>query len=106
MNAPCFVFHIVWFTHAIPRHAFQLWLIMRRSLKTQDKLRQWDVDPATDLTQSVEFNSWACGHGRGSPSSGEYNCVVSTFGKQANRSKHCGQDPHRSCYVLYMVGTE
>ncbi|GKE40166.1 hypothetical protein Tco_1463571, partial [Tanacetum coccineum] len=28
-----------------------LWLIMRRSLKTQDKLRQWDVDPATDLTQ-------------------------------------------------------
>ncbi|GJS32596.1 putative reverse transcriptase domain, reverse transcriptase zinc-binding domain protein [Tanacetum coccineum] len=44
-------FHIVWFTHAIPRHAFQLWLIMRRSLKTQDKLRQWDVDPATDLTQ-------------------------------------------------------
>ncbi|GJY35217.1 reverse transcriptase domain, reverse transcriptase zinc-binding domain protein [Tanacetum coccineum] len=44
-------FHIVWFSHAIPRHAFQLWLIMRRSLKTQDKLRQWDVDPATDLTQ-------------------------------------------------------
>ncbi|GJY04170.1 putative reverse transcriptase domain-containing protein [Tanacetum coccineum] len=30
---------------------FTLWLIMRRSLKTQDKLRQWDVDPATDLTQ-------------------------------------------------------
>ncbi|GJV91865.1 hypothetical protein Tco_1539678, partial [Tanacetum coccineum] len=30
---------------------FTLWFIMRRSLKTQDKLRQWDVDPATDLTQ-------------------------------------------------------
>ncbi|GJT87817.1 putative reverse transcriptase domain-containing protein [Tanacetum coccineum] len=44
-------FHIVWFPHAIPRHAFQLWLIVRRSLKTQDKLRQWDVDPVTDLTQ-------------------------------------------------------
>ncbi|GKC72086.1 zinc finger BED domain-containing protein RICESLEEPER 2-like protein [Tanacetum coccineum] len=45
-------FHIVWFTHAIPRHTFRLCLIMRRSLKTQDKLRQWDVDPATDLTQN------------------------------------------------------
>nr|GEY05494.1 hypothetical protein [Tanacetum cinerariifolium] len=44
-------FHTVWFSHAIPRHAFQLWLIMRRNLKTQDKLRRWDVDPATDLTQ-------------------------------------------------------
>ncbi|GKA05593.1 retrotransposon protein, putative, ty1-copia subclass [Tanacetum coccineum] len=44
-------FHIVWFLHAIPRYTFQLWLIMRRSLKMQDKLRQWDVDPVTDLTQ-------------------------------------------------------
>nr|GEV69561.1 hypothetical protein [Tanacetum cinerariifolium] len=34
---------IVWFSHNIPRHAFILWLIMRNSLKTQDKLRQWDV---------------------------------------------------------------
>ncbi|GJX37013.1 putative reverse transcriptase domain-containing protein [Tanacetum coccineum] len=32
-------FHTVWFSHAIPRHAFQLWLVMRRDLKTQDKLR-------------------------------------------------------------------
>ncbi|GJS81487.1 putative reverse transcriptase domain, reverse transcriptase zinc-binding domain protein [Tanacetum coccineum] len=43
--------HIVWFSHAILRHAFHLWLIMRRSLKTQDKLRQWDVAPTTDITQ-------------------------------------------------------
>ncbi|GKC90097.1 hypothetical protein Tco_1150746 [Tanacetum coccineum] len=27
----------------IPRHAFHLWLVMRKSLKTHDKLRQWDV---------------------------------------------------------------
>nr|GEW35980.1 hypothetical protein [Tanacetum cinerariifolium] len=26
-----------------PRHAFNLWLIMRESLKTQDKVQQWDI---------------------------------------------------------------
>ncbi|GJS81490.1 hypothetical protein Tco_0748031 [Tanacetum coccineum] len=43
--------HTVWYSHAILRHAFHLWLVMRRSLKTQDKLRQWDVAPTTDITQ-------------------------------------------------------
>ncbi|GJS41231.1 hypothetical protein Tco_0566274 [Tanacetum coccineum] len=38
------------FTHQIPRHAFHLWLVMRNSLKTQDKLRQWDVGDGTDLS--------------------------------------------------------
>nr|GEV96230.1 hypothetical protein [Tanacetum cinerariifolium] len=42
---------IVWFSHNIPRHAFILWIIMRNSLKTQDKLRQWDVGIGTDLSQ-------------------------------------------------------
>ncbi|GJZ05760.1 hypothetical protein Tco_0539553 [Tanacetum coccineum] len=40
---------IVWFSHCIPRYAFHLWLVMRNSLKTQDKLRQWDVGVGTDL---------------------------------------------------------
>nr|GEV67908.1 reverse transcriptase domain, reverse transcriptase zinc-binding domain protein [Tanacetum cinerariifolium] len=40
---------VIWFPHCIPRHVFQLWLVMRNSLKTQDKLRQWDVDGGTDL---------------------------------------------------------
>ncbi|GJR77253.1 hypothetical protein Tco_0089618 [Tanacetum coccineum] len=40
----------VWFSHAILRHAFHLCLVMRRSLKTQDKLRQWDVAPIADIT--------------------------------------------------------
>ncbi|GJU00845.1 reverse transcriptase domain, reverse transcriptase zinc-binding domain protein [Tanacetum coccineum] len=40
---------VVWFSHCIPRHAFHLWLVMRRSLKTQDKMRQWDVGGGTDL---------------------------------------------------------
>ncbi|GJU57183.1 reverse transcriptase domain, reverse transcriptase zinc-binding domain protein [Tanacetum coccineum] len=41
--------HIVWFTAAIPRHAFHVWLLMCRKLKTQDKLRQWDVGESVDL---------------------------------------------------------
>ncbi|GKB24098.1 putative reverse transcriptase domain, reverse transcriptase zinc-binding domain protein [Tanacetum coccineum] len=97
-------FHIVWFSHAIPRHAFQLWLIMRRSLKMQDKLRQWDVDPVTDLTQvrcslcitqadshehlffecSYSYKVWSLLRGLVSMD------VVSTFGKQANCLKYCG----------------
>ncbi|GJS65346.1 hypothetical protein Tco_0679910 [Tanacetum coccineum] len=36
-------FHVVWFSHQIPRHAIHLWVVMRRKLKTQDMLRQWDV---------------------------------------------------------------
>ncbi|GJX90624.1 hypothetical protein Tco_0343950 [Tanacetum coccineum] len=41
---------IVWFSHAIPRHSFHMWLVMRKALNTQDKLRMWDlggVDPTT-----------------------------------------------------------
>ncbi|GJV08558.1 reverse transcriptase domain, reverse transcriptase zinc-binding domain protein [Tanacetum coccineum] len=34
---------LVWFSHAIPCHAFHLWLVIKRKLKTQDVLRQWDV---------------------------------------------------------------
>ncbi|GJR74662.1 homeodomain-like protein [Tanacetum coccineum] len=42
-------YRIVWFSHAIQRHAFHLWLIMRNRLKTQDRVRQWDVGSDTDL---------------------------------------------------------
>ncbi|GJY67968.1 putative RNA-directed DNA polymerase, eukaryota, reverse transcriptase zinc-binding domain protein [Tanacetum coccineum] len=44
-------YHITWFSHCILRHAFHLWLVMRRCLKKQDKLRSWDVDASTDLSQ-------------------------------------------------------
>ncbi|GJR75178.1 homeodomain-like protein [Tanacetum coccineum] len=40
---------IVWVSHAIPRNAFHLWLVMRSGLKTQDRMRQWDVGVGTDL---------------------------------------------------------
>nr|GEV03212.1 hypothetical protein [Tanacetum cinerariifolium] len=36
-------FNIVWFNFCIPRHAFNLWLIVKRKLKTQDMIRSWEV---------------------------------------------------------------
>ncbi|XP_021996269.1 uncharacterized protein LOC110893470 [Helianthus annuus] len=34
---------IVWFSQCIPRHAFLMWLIMKRKLLTQDKILSWDI---------------------------------------------------------------
>ncbi|GJX23787.1 hypothetical protein Tco_0228232 [Tanacetum coccineum] len=42
-------YDVVWFPHCIPRHAFRLWLVIKRKLKTQDNLRQWDVSSNTNL---------------------------------------------------------
>lgn len=42
-------FHVVWFPQCIPKHAFNLWLVVNCKLKTQDRLRQWDVVPDTNL---------------------------------------------------------
>ncbi|GKA75562.1 putative RNA-directed DNA polymerase [Tanacetum coccineum] len=42
-------YDLVWFSHNIPRHAIHLWLVIKRKLKTQDKLRQWDVSSNTNL---------------------------------------------------------
>ncbi|GJV03616.1 hypothetical protein Tco_1337185 [Tanacetum coccineum] len=43
-------YRVVWLSHNIPSHAFYMWLVMRKSLKTQDKLRQSDVGNGTDLS--------------------------------------------------------
>ncbi|GJZ94536.1 hypothetical protein Tco_0666739 [Tanacetum coccineum] len=40
---------VVWFLNCIPRHAFHLWLVIKRKLMTQDNLRQWDVSSNTNL---------------------------------------------------------
>ncbi|GJT10477.1 hypothetical protein Tco_0857519 [Tanacetum coccineum] len=42
-------FHVVWFSQQIPRHAILLWMVIKRKLKTQDSLRQWDVSTSTNL---------------------------------------------------------
>ncbi|PWA87320.1 reverse transcriptase domain, Reverse transcriptase zinc-binding domain protein [Artemisia annua] len=38
-----------WFPHCIPKHVFHFWLVVNYKLKKQDRLRQWDVGPTTDL---------------------------------------------------------
>ncbi|GJV13665.1 hypothetical protein Tco_1355206 [Tanacetum coccineum] len=40
-------YHVVWFPHCIPRHAIYMWLVTKEKLKTQDRLRQWDVRALT-----------------------------------------------------------
>ncbi|GJQ90785.1 reverse transcriptase domain, reverse transcriptase zinc-binding domain protein [Tanacetum coccineum] len=42
--------YIVWSKYCIPRHVAHLWLVMRRRLKTQDRLRPWDVGGDVDLS--------------------------------------------------------
>ncbi|GJX43024.1 reverse transcriptase domain, reverse transcriptase zinc-binding domain protein [Tanacetum coccineum] len=39
----------VWSNYGIPRHVIHVWLVMRRRLKTQDRLRKWDVGNDVDL---------------------------------------------------------
>nr|GEU84747.1 hypothetical protein [Tanacetum cinerariifolium] len=34
---------VVWYPNCIPRHAFNLWLVIKRKLKTQDNLWSWEV---------------------------------------------------------------
>ncbi|GKB31315.1 CASP-like protein 4A3, partial [Tanacetum coccineum] len=36
-------FAVVWFPYYIPRHAFNLWLVIKQRLKTQDKVVVWEV---------------------------------------------------------------
>ncbi|GJT08122.1 putative ribonuclease H-like domain-containing protein [Tanacetum coccineum] len=39
----------VWSNYGIPGHAIHVWLVMRKGLKTQDRLRKWDVGNDVDL---------------------------------------------------------
>ncbi|XP_022040986.1 uncharacterized protein LOC110943551 [Helianthus annuus] len=40
---------IVWFSQCIPRHAFFMWLIMRKKLVTQDKIMYWNYTRTTNM---------------------------------------------------------
>ena len=42
-------YRLVWSKYGIPRLSIHLWLIMRRRLKTQDRLKQWDVGNDVNL---------------------------------------------------------
>lgn len=43
-------YNIVWHAFSIPRHSLNLWLIMRRKLKTHDLMRQWNVGDSVDVS--------------------------------------------------------
>nr|GEW61890.1 hypothetical protein [Tanacetum cinerariifolium] len=36
-------YDFVWFQNCIPRHAFNMWLIIKKRLKTQELLNRWDM---------------------------------------------------------------
>ncbi|GKF78934.1 reverse transcriptase domain, reverse transcriptase zinc-binding domain protein, partial [Tanacetum coccineum] len=42
-------YHVVWFPHCIPRHAIHMSLVIKKKLKTHDRLRQWDVGHSINL---------------------------------------------------------
>ncbi|GKD01126.1 reverse transcriptase domain, reverse transcriptase zinc-binding domain protein, partial [Tanacetum coccineum] len=42
-------YSMVWFPSCIPRHAINLWLIIRRKLKTQDLVPMWDVSDSLGM---------------------------------------------------------
>ncbi|XP_022004240.1 uncharacterized protein LOC110901761 [Helianthus annuus] len=42
-------YRAVWFSQCIPRHAFLMWLVIGNKLKTQDRLKHWDVGGPVNL---------------------------------------------------------
>ncbi|XP_071712926.1 uncharacterized protein [Rutidosis leptorrhynchoides] len=46
-------FEVVWHSNCIPRHAFILWLLMKQKLKTQDKLKDWEIRPDQNHDWSI-----------------------------------------------------
>ncbi|GJW32963.1 reverse transcriptase zinc-binding domain-containing protein [Tanacetum coccineum] len=46
-------YDMVWFAANIPRHAFNLWLIIKHKLKTQDRVYVWDVSNTLGSTCSL-----------------------------------------------------
>nr|GEV20363.1 reverse transcriptase domain, reverse transcriptase zinc-binding domain protein [Tanacetum cinerariifolium] len=46
-------YSMVWFPSCIPRHAINLWLIVRRKLKTQDLISAWDVSSSLGVVCSL-----------------------------------------------------
>nr|GEX24019.1 hypothetical protein [Tanacetum cinerariifolium] len=65
---------VVWFSHCIPRHAFNFWLIMRRKLKTQDNLMSWDMSSLVAVNSCLLCSSL--------PDSHEHLFFECTFSRQ------------------------
>ncbi|GJT91068.1 putative reverse transcriptase domain, reverse transcriptase zinc-binding domain protein [Tanacetum coccineum] len=42
-------FDVVWFSQSILRHSFLVWLLIRERLKTEDKLKAWEVESSVNI---------------------------------------------------------
>ncbi|GJR78441.1 putative RNA-directed DNA polymerase, eukaryota, reverse transcriptase zinc-binding domain protein [Tanacetum coccineum] len=67
-------YNVVWFNYCIPRHAFHMWLVVKRRLKTHDMLRQWDIHGS--------LLSFQCPLCDGQPDSHEHLFFECTFAMQ------------------------
>nr|GEY95614.1 hypothetical protein [Tanacetum cinerariifolium] len=68
--------HIVWSRYTIPHHAIHLWLVIRRRLLTQDRMRQWDVG------KDIELNLLCCPFCNTQPDSHEHLLFECSFSSQ------------------------
>ncbi|XP_022030900.1 uncharacterized protein LOC110931835 [Helianthus annuus] len=57
---------VVWFSQAIPRHSFVMWLIVNRKLKTQDVMQAWSA------SGNANFNLMCCSLCTSGPDSHEH----------------------------------
>ncbi|MFS7905400.1 putative reverse transcriptase zinc-binding domain-containing protein [Helianthus anomalus] len=48
-NTPISWANMVWFSQCILRHSFQLWLVIKNKLKTQDRLKVWEAGSEKNL---------------------------------------------------------
>ncbi|XP_022007436.1 uncharacterized protein LOC110906641 [Helianthus annuus] len=68
-------FNMVWFKQCIPRHSFNLWLVIRNKLKTQDRLTIWEAGSATNLNLMC---CPLCNHGKDSRDHLFFECFYSS----------------------------
>nr|GEX10750.1 hypothetical protein [Tanacetum cinerariifolium] len=67
-------YHVVWFNNCIPRHSFHMWPVVKRRFKTQDMLRQWDIQDSL-----LSFHCSLCD---GQPDSHEHLFFECSFATQ------------------------
>ncbi|GJW84458.1 hypothetical protein Tco_0157603 [Tanacetum coccineum] len=67
-------YNVVWFNYCISRHAFHMWLVVKRQLKAHDMLRQWDIHGS--------LLSFQCPLCDGQPDSHEHLFFECTFAMQ------------------------
>ncbi|XP_021996318.1 uncharacterized protein LOC110893520 [Helianthus annuus] len=66
----------IWFPQAIPRHAFIMWLIVNKKLKTQDVMSRWNS------SGNANYNLLCCSLCTSGPDSHEHLFFECSFGLQ------------------------